>query len=57
MMWVFLSVLAICLTFIAWKFIDEGCDIDILNLCKRYDEINRRLIEIYKLLKVGGKDD
>ena len=57
MMWVFLGIVVICITIIAWKYIDEGCDVDIWNLCKRYDEINRRLIEIYKLLKEGGRDD
>lgn len=49
-MWIFFSVMAICITVIVWKYIDEACDIDWWRLEKKFDKI-------IELLKAGGKHE
>ena len=57
MSWLFLSIVVVCITVVAWKFIDEGCDVDIWGLSNSIDRIEKSIREIEKLLKEGGRDD
>ena len=48
MMWIFFSVVAICITVIVWKYIEEACDTNFWG-------IEKQLNLIIRLLEEGGK--
>lgn len=54
-MWIFFSVVVICITIIAWKYIDEACSTDLWHIEKKFTVIEKNLYEIKESLRGGAE--